>query len=96
MATANTNNLPQLTELCGKIARELVFAEPGKDTGLLPVNNLLSQIEELCAAAPPPQPVPQAVAMARKCVDYIFESTGLFDPATLKWLADWINWMELA
>ena len=42
----DTTLVAKLKKLGDKIATELVFAEAGKDLGLLPVNSLLGQIEE--------------------------------------------------
>lgn len=96
MANDFNENLPALTELTNKLALELVYAEPGKDTGLLPVNNLLSQMEELCQAAPPPPALHQALELGRHWVNSIFETTGLFNPEIIEQLGGWATWLESA
>jgi len=92
MSAKPTPTLAQLTE---KITLELVFAEPGKDDGLLPVNSLLGELEEHCAATPPPTEVLAALALARKAVDSALESGG-FTPLILEQLAAWTAWMQQA
>lgn len=77
-------------------ALELAFAEPGKDNGLLPLNNFLLQLEEALQQNPPPAELQQAVKLARACIDKIFETTAKFDTATIEWLANWHAWMASA
>jgi two-component system chemotaxis sensor kinase CheA len=86
---------PTLAQLAEKIALELVFAEPGKDGGLLPVNSLLGEFEEHSAASPPPAEVLAATALARKAVDTALE-TGGFTPLILEQLVAWTGWIQPA
>jgi two-component system, chemotaxis family, sensor kinase CheA len=96
MSTDFKVSITNLVQLTGKIAMELVYAEPGKDIGLLPVNCLLDQIEEICAAAPPPPVLQQAIQLGRTSVDEIFSTTGLFDPESIAFLGEWSNWLTSA
>jgi two-component system chemotaxis sensor kinase CheA len=92
-------NEPQtgrLKEIIGKLATEIVFAEAGKDNGLLPVNSLLGQIEELLAADAAPEPVAHAIHCARLWVDGIFEGSGVFTLPILERFNEWIGWMQNA
>ena len=59
----NLSNLhqPNIASLAEKIALELVFAEPGKDTGLLPINSLLDEIQGGLGSLPMTETVPQVV-----------------------------------
>lgn len=91
-----TQSIEQLRSLSEKFATELVFAESGKDAGLLPVNCLLGQIEELLATSSAPAALVQAAQKARGCVDQIFESTGTFSALSLKSLGDWIAQWQTA
>jgi two-component system chemotaxis sensor kinase CheA len=88
-------NTEAFRELTRKLALELMFAEAGKDTGLLPLNSLLSQIEELCQADAPPA-IQEAVTRGRQAVDKIFESNALFNEPSLSWLREWNAWIESA
>ena len=51
--------LAELKKLGDKIATELVFAESGKDLGLLPVNSLLGRIEDLAGGEAAIEPLPR-------------------------------------
>jgi two-component system chemotaxis sensor kinase CheA len=92
----STQALTELRNLSEKIARELVFAEAGKDLGLLPVNSLLGRMEELVATEGLPEPLPQAARLARRWVDEILETTGAFSAASLKRLGEWAAWWQAA
>ncbi|HVY69070.1 MAG TPA: hypothetical protein VHH73_04040, partial [Verrucomicrobiae bacterium] len=84
-------SIRQLTE---KIALELVFAEPGKDHGLLPINSLLAEIEETCATVPADHLIRQAVARARGWVDGLFDTSAVFDAPSIQRLGEWVTWMQ--
>ena len=86
---------PSIADLAEKIALELVFAEPGKDTGLLPINSLLDEIEGSFASLPVEEPVPQAVGIARQWVDSALEA-GALDAELIKRLGMWSSWMREA
>ena len=92
MMTKNPVSLVQLTE---KIALELVYAEAGKDEGLLPINSLLSEMEELAAVAPPPAAIGEALSLARRSVEAALEAGG-FPAAELERLGAWTKWMDTA
>lgn len=76
MTDAPTDHWQECAQLTDKIALELVFAEPSKDNGLLPINSLVLELEERCANAA--QLLRDAVGHARAWVDGIFNTTGLF------------------
>jgi two-component system, chemotaxis family, sensor kinase CheA len=96
MDEALNKNAADLRQITEQLAMELVYAEPGKDTGLLPVNCFLSQIEEISAAAPLPPPLPQAISLGRQWLEAIFNTTGLYDADSLKRLTAWCEWMQSA
>ena len=85
-----------MVEVVNSLALELAFVEPDKDTGLLPINNFLLQIEELCLKNPPAPEIVSAVKLARACVDKIFDTSARFDAASIEWLAQWHSWMNVA
>lgn len=86
---------PNIANLAEKIALELVFAEPGQDTGLLPINSLLDEIESSFAAAPQAEAIEGAVKTARKWVDGALDS-GALDAEIIKRLGAWSSWMREA
>ena len=91
----NADQKSMFKQLSEKISMELVFAEVGKDSGLLPINSLLSQIEELPLASAG-QMWADAVKFARKWIDQVFDTTATFDESTLRLLGEWGNWAQTA
>lgn len=84
----------QLKGLGDKIATELVFAEPGRDLGLLPVNSLLGQIEELAGREDSAAPLARATREARRWVDTILDSTATFNSLAIRRLGEWVEWWQ--
>lgn len=96
MSSFPSEKLALVNDFTGKIALELVYAQPGKDVGLLPVNSILGQIEELFAGEAPPDRIREAVIFARKWIDQTFDTTAAFDADCLKRLSEWCQWMQQA
>lgn len=86
----------ELKKLGDKIATELVFAEPGKDLGLLPVNALLGQIEELAAREAETASLEGGIKEARQWINSIFKSDGFFNALVLKRFGQWVGWWQSA
>ncbi len=86
----------QFAQLTDKISLEMAYLEPGSDSGLLPLNCLLGEMESLAADAELPAPVADALRQARSWIDRIFETTGQFDPPTIRSFALWSEWMQNA
>jgi len=80
-------------DLTGKIALELVFAEVGKDEGLLPVNSLLAQLEETTKNQSPPPLVQRGLSLARGWVDASLLAGG-FTASALSRLRAWVDWAQ--
>jgi hypothetical protein len=83
MPELTSNYLAALSQITEKVAVELVYATPGRDDGLLPVNSLLTEMEEIGTSSPLLSPLPQAIAPAR-LVDSsmpIVEQLRVFDAA---------------
>ena len=90
-----SNYLGSLTQTTEKIAVELAYVSPGKDDGLLPINSLLTEMEEIGAQSPLLSPLPQALNRARQVVDAAFDKAG-FDATHIQQLGDWVRWMQSA
>ena len=75
----NQDTITCLRSLADKIATELVFATPDSDNGLLPVNSLLLEIEELAPSCP--VSLADGVGSARKCLDDVFAGITLLEAA---------------
>jgi two-component system chemotaxis sensor kinase CheA len=78
-----------------KIALELVFASPGKDDGLLPINSLVAEIETATKDGPVPPPLAAALAAARQSVEAALDAGG-FTADSLERLGLWAAWMRTA
>jgi two-component system chemotaxis sensor kinase CheA len=92
-----TTEAASVSEILGsildKLSLELVFAEVGKDQGLLPINSLLGELEEALRSMAPPAPMIDALAAGRQGVEAIFE-TGHFESSSLALLRRWIEWWQ--
>jgi two-component system chemotaxis sensor kinase CheA len=86
--------IAELKKLGDKIAAELVFAEPGKDLGLLPIYSLLGLIEDVAGREASVQPLAGGIKEARQWVDAMLLSTAAFDALTLKRLREWVEWWQ--
>ena len=75
------------------MALELVFAEIGKDEGLLPVNSLLAQLEETTKTQTAPPLLQRGLTLARAWVDASLEVGG-FTASALARLRAWVDWAQ--
>lgn len=88
---------PQLTALAHlteRAATELVFARPGADDGLLPINSFICEMEELCGSLPVTSDLTAGIAKGRALVDGILTAKGFFTEQTLALLQAWTRWMK--
>jgi hypothetical protein len=90
-----TNKHLEIAQLVEKLAMEMVFTQPDKDDGLLPINSLLGEVENLLPAHPVPGPIAEAIGMARQWVDAALEA-GAFSETGLARLSAWNPWMQSA
>ncbi|MFM1942396.1 MAG: hypothetical protein RI897_1378 [Verrucomicrobiota bacterium] len=95
MADLRSPELANLSALVDKIALESVFAEPGKDNGLLPINSLLADMEAVVGGGGVPAGIIEGVSVARGVVDAVFE-VGTFQEGNLQILKQWSSWMGSA
>lgn len=88
--------IPRVRSLVEKLSLELAFTESGKDSGLLPINSFICEIEELLALANFPSELVAAVGNARAWLNHVFDTTATFDAATIQKLESWGSWMDAA
>ena len=79
----------------GKIALEMAFIMPDQDMGLLPLNSLLMDLEELTGKETPPRLV-SALSAARGWMDMILDGTGKFTTESINNFNQWYSWMSAA
>jgi two-component system, chemotaxis family, sensor kinase CheA len=97
MPAASPAVLATLADLTEKLSLELVFAEAGKDSGLLPANSFVSDMEDAVKSGSDiPAPVVTAVQQLRGVIDRVFDTGGLFDQPGLKTLEQWLRWLQSA
>jgi len=82
-------------EAVRSLALELAFTEAGKDSGLLPINSFVQQLEE-SVLQEAPRPIASAIKQARAKVDRLFDTTAKFDAETIEWLGAWHGWISTA
>jgi signal transduction histidine kinase len=85
----------RIGQLISNIVSELTRARPGSDEGLLPVNCLLTEVEEIAGTKPNSEPFTRALKQARQWVDSTLEM-GAFDWPTLQRLQSWAAWLGSA
>ena len=82
-------------DFLGKIALEMAFITPDEDAGLLPLNSLLMDLEELTGKETPPRLV-SALSAARGWMDLILDGTGKFTTDSISKFNQWHSWMSTA
>jgi two-component system, chemotaxis family, sensor kinase CheA len=85
--------LARATEILAKLGEELAFVEVGQDTGLLPVNSLIMDFEELPAQVAPEQYTAGLTAV-RSLLDQILDGPGKFNEESIRFLNHWHAWMS--
>ncbi|HEX8751547.1 MAG TPA: chemotaxis protein CheA [Nitrospira sp.] len=86
--------LPKVAEIISQLGEELAFVAPNKDTGLLPVNRFLMDLEELAEHVPPA--VAGGLKTARSWVDEILDGSATFTDKSIRDLNTWHAWLTSA
>ncbi len=85
--------MERATDILAQVSEELAFVEAGKDTGLLPLNSLVMDLEDL-----PREGAPEALAAGlgsiRQLLDHILDGPEVFEGASIRFLNDWYSWMS--
>lgn len=82
-----------LREIGQKLAMELAFAQAGKDDGLLPINSLLTELEEPVGDPACPALLRDGIALARSWVDRSLEA-GQLSADDLERFSAWTTWLQ--
>jgi two-component system chemotaxis sensor kinase CheA len=85
--------LVRATEILAQVGEELAFVEAGKDTGLLPINSLIMDFEELPREGAPAV-LATGLAAVRALLDQILDGPGKFTGESIRFLNDWHSWMN--
>jgi two-component system chemotaxis sensor kinase CheA len=79
-------------EIVGQLGEELAFVAPNRDTGLLPINRLVMDLEELAETDTPPS-LSAGLQVARAWLDQTLDGTGKFTEETIRNFNQWHGWM---
>jgi two-component system chemotaxis sensor kinase CheA len=85
--------LVQAAEILARVGEELAFVEAGRDTGLLPINSLVIDFEEL-PRRDAPAIFASGLAAVRTLLDQILDGTGIFSVESILFLNQWHAWMS--
>jgi two-component system, chemotaxis family, sensor kinase CheA len=86
--------LPKVAEIISQLGEELAFVAPNKDTGLLPVNRFLMDLEELAEHVPPA--VAAGLKAARRWLDEILDGPATFTEKSIRDFNTWHAWLTSA
>ncbi|HEX8751108.1 MAG TPA: chemotaxis protein CheA [Nitrospira sp.] len=81
-------------EIIGQLGEELAFVAPDQDTGLLPINRFVMDLEELAEADVPPS-LTAGLQSARAWLDQTLDGPGTFTEETIRNFNEWHAWMTL-
>ena len=82
----------EAAEIIGQLGEELAFVAPDQDTGLLPINRFVMDLEELAEADVPP-PLTAGLQVARAWLDQTLDGPGTFTEETIRNFNEWHAWM---
>jgi two-component system chemotaxis sensor kinase CheA len=82
-----------LDDSLSRLAAESIFAQPGRDDGLIPSYSLLGEMREQCASEPV---IAEAVAAIHGDLDKLLDVAQPFDAPTLQRLREFIGWLPKA
>lgn len=89
----NAPFLVRAAEILAQVGEELAFVEAGKDTGLLPINSLVMDCEEL-AREGAPAVLAAGLAAVRTLLDQVLDGPGKFTNESTRFLNEWHAWMS--
>jgi two-component system, chemotaxis family, sensor kinase CheA len=87
--------LARAVEILDQLGVELAFVEPAKDTGLLPINSFVMDLEELARSGAPPA-IAAGLSAARRWLDETLDGPGKFTSETIGNFSAWHLWMTMA
>src|SRR5436190_2312375 len=89
----NSPDLVRTAKILAQVGEELAFVEAGRDTGLLPINSLLMDFEELPRDGAPAI-LSTGLAAARTLLDQVLDGSGIFTGESIRFLNEWHSWMS--
>ena len=89
----NSPDFVRTAKILAQVGEELAFVEAGRDTGLLPINSLLMDFEELPRDGAPTI-LATGLTAARDLLDQILDGPGIFTGESIQFLNGWHSWMS--
>jgi two-component system chemotaxis sensor kinase CheA len=89
----NSPDFARTAKILAQVGEELAFVEAGRDAGLLPINSLLMDFEELPRDRAPAI-LATGLAAARMLLDQILDGSGIFTGESIRFLNEWHSWMS--
>ena len=86
------SGFPKAADIIGQLGEELAFVAPDQDSGLLPINRFVMDLEELAEADVPP-PLTAGLQVARAWLDHVLDGPGKFTKETIRNFNEWHAWM---
>ena len=85
-------SLSKVAEIIGQLGEELAFVSPNQDAGLLPINRIVMDLEELPEKDVPPS-VTAGLKVARAWLDQALDGPGKFTEESIRNFNGWHAWM---
>ena len=85
-------SLSEVVEIIGQLGEELAFVAPNRDSGLLPINRFIMDLEELAETEVPPS-LSAGLQVARVWLDQILDGPGTFTEEFIRDFNGWHIWM---
>ena len=93
--TSATRKTPEAhskaTEIHSQFGLELAFVNPDQDTGLLPINSFIMDLEDIGDETP--SELSYGIAVARGWLNGILDGNGKFSSESILQLNEWHSWM---
>ena len=89
---SSVSSFSQAAEIVGQLGEELAFVAPNQDTGLLPINRLVMDLEELAETDVPPA-LSVGLQVARAWLDQTLDGAGKFTEETIRNFNQWHEWI---
>jgi two-component system, chemotaxis family, sensor kinase CheA len=86
------SSFSKAAEIISQLGEELAFVAPDQDTGLLPINRFVMDLEELAEADVPP-PLAAGLHVARAWLDQTLDGPGKFTEEIIRNFNEWHAWM---
>lgn len=92
LSNQQSDRTRRLALILAQVGEELAFVEAGQDTGLLPINSLVMDLEELPREGAP-EVFAKGLSAARVWLDQLLDGPGKFTGESVRYFNEWHSWM---